>query len=187
DALYAKQYEEANLCGMLLSMDTNMLICHTGRSTEDVWFLLGITTLRQNLFVDPRIYPAVDPGLFPVGNPDKNSPLLVTTNYRMTKIPVEEDMKGAGVNAWLLVVDTGGIGVESASAGGQFNADAVAEALKKYKWQEKVNHKVVIIPGMSARISGALEETLGEGATVLIGPNDSSSIPKFLKEKWPPK
>ncbi len=187
DALHEKQYEEANLCGMLLSMDTNMVICHTGRNTDDIWFLLGFATLRQNLFVDPRIYPAVDPGLFPVGNPDKNSPILVTTNYRMTKIPVEEDLKTAGVNGWLLVVDTGGIGVESASAGGQFNADAVAEALKKYKWQEKVGHKAVIIPGMSARISGALEENLGEGAMVLVGPNDSSSIPKFLKEKWPPK
>ncbi len=32
-----------------------------------------------------------------------------------------------------------------------------------------------------------LEENLGEGAMVLVGPNDSSSIPKYLKEKWPPK
>jgi acetyl-CoA decarbonylase/synthase complex subunit gamma len=187
DELHNKQYSEANLCGMLLSMDTSMLICHTGRNPEDIWFLLGLVTLRQNLFVDPRIYPSVDPGLFPVNTPDKNSPILVTTNYRMTKIPVEEDLKSAGINAWLLVVDTGGIGVESASAGGQFNADAVADALKKFKWQEKVGHKGVIIPGMSARISGSLEEALGEGAVVLVGPNDSSSIAKFLKEKWPTK
>ncbi|NMC07722.1 MAG: acetyl-CoA decarbonylase/synthase complex subunit gamma [Candidatus Lokiarchaeota archaeon] len=187
DQLHAMQYDEANLSAVLLSMDTNLIICHTGRNTEDVWFLLAFLTLRQNLFVDPRIYPSVDPGLFPIGNPDKNSPIIVTTNYRMTKIPVEEDLKSANVNAWLLVVDTGGIGVESAAAGGQFNADAVAEALKKFKWQEKVGHKAVIIPGMSARISGSLEENLGEGAVVMVGPNDSSSIPKFLKEKWPPK
>ncbi len=187
DALYKRQYEEANLSGMLLSMDTSMLVCHTGRNPEDIWFLLGLATLRQNLFVDPRIYPAVDPGMFPVGNPGKDSPILVTTNYRMTKIPVEEDLKSANINAWLLVVDTGGIGVESAAAGGQFNADAVADALKKFKWQEKVGHKAVIIPGMSARISGSLEEALGDDSTVLVGPNDSSSIPKFLKEKWPPK
>ncbi|MBN2152742.1 MAG: acetyl-CoA decarbonylase/synthase complex subunit gamma [Candidatus Lokiarchaeota archaeon] len=187
DELHQKQYDEANLSGMLLSMDTNMLVCHTGRNQEDIWFLLGLATLRQNLFVDPRIYPSVDPGMFPVGNPGKDSPIIVTTNYRMTKIPVEEDLKSANVNAWLLVVDTGGIGVESAAAGGQFNADAVADALKQFKWQEKVGHKVAIIPGMAARISGSLEEALGDDSLVLVGPNDSSSIPKFLKERWPPK
>nr|MDO8113726.1 acetyl-CoA decarbonylase/synthase complex subunit gamma [Candidatus Sigynarchaeota archaeon] len=184
DKLHEIQYKEANLAGMLLSMDTSLLICHTGRNPDDIWFLLGLATLRQNLFVDPRIFPAVDPGLFPVGNPTNKSPILVTTNYRMTKIPVEEDLKSAGVNCWLLVVDTGGIGVESSTAGGQFNADAIAESLKKFKWQEKVAHKVVIIPGMSARVSGALEDAAG--AKVLVGPNDSSSIPKYLEKVWSP-
>lgn len=182
DDIYKKQYEEANLAGMLLSMDASMVVCHTGRNTEDVWFLLGFVTLRQNLFVDPRIFPSVDPGLVPVGTPDEKSPLLVTTNYRMTKIPVEEDMKSAGINAWLLVVDTGGIGVESAAAGGQFNADAIAETLEKFKWQEKVKHRIVIVPGMSARVSGALEDAAN--AKVLVGPNDSSSIGKYLEKVW---
>ncbi len=185
DEYHRKQYDEANMTGFLMSMDVNMMICHTGRAVEDVWFLLGFVTLRQNLFVDPRIYPSVDPGLLPVGNPDANSPIIVTTNYRMTKIPVEEDIKGAGINAWLLVVDTGGIGVESAAAGGQFNADAIAEHLAKFKWQEKVKHKIVIIPGMAARVSGALEDAAN--AKVLVGPNDSSSIPKFLEKMWNPE
>ncbi|HME51872.1 MAG TPA: acetyl-CoA decarbonylase/synthase complex subunit gamma [Candidatus Lokiarchaeia archaeon] len=182
DDLHELQYKEANLACMLLSMDTSLLICHTGRSPDDVWFLMGLATLRQNLFVDPRIYPAVDPGLIPIGSPTDKSPLLVTTNYRMTKVPVEEDLKSAGLNCWLLVVDTGGIGVESSTAGGQFNADAIAEALKKYNWQDKVSHNTVIIPGMSARVSGALEEA--SGGRVLVGPNDSSGIPKFLEKMW---
>ncbi|MFX0100797.1 MAG: acetyl-CoA decarbonylase/synthase complex subunit gamma [Candidatus Hodarchaeota archaeon] len=182
DELHKIQYDEARFAGLMLSTDTSLVICHTGRNPEEVWFLMGFQTLRQNLFVDPRIYPSVDPGLFAVGNPTGKSPLFVTTNYRMTKIPVEEDLKAAKVDSWLLSVDTGGIGVESASAGGQFNADAVAEALEQFKWQEKVSHRVVIIPGMAARISGALEDAAN--AKVLVGPNDSSSIPKFVEKMW---
>ncbi|MHA1681072.1 MAG: acetyl-CoA decarbonylase/synthase complex subunit gamma [Promethearchaeota archaeon] len=182
DELHAMQYKEATFAGALLSLDANLLICHTGRKPEEVWFLMGLCTLRQNLFVDPRIYPSVDPGLFAIGKPDKKSPLFVTTNYRMTKIPVESDLADAHVDAWLLVVDTEGIGVESSVAGGQFTADKVAEALVEFKWQEKMDHKIIIIPGMSARIQGALEDAAD--ARVLVGPSDSSSIPKFLKKMW---
>lgn len=182
ETLHRVQYDEANFASVLLSLDTNMLICHTGRKPGEVWFLMGLLTLRQNLFVDPRIYPSVDPGLVPIGNADGGSPLFVTTNYRMTKIPVESDLKDAHVDAWLLVVDTEGIGVESAVAGGQFTAGKVAEALKEYKWQDKLDHRIIIIPGMSARISGALEEEAD--AKVLVGPTDSSSIPKFLDKMW---
>lgn len=182
EELHAKQYDEANFAGAMLCTDVSMLICHTGRVPEDNWFLMGIATLRQNIFVDPRIYPSVDPGIFAVGSPDKNSPLFVTTNYRMTKIPVESDLKDAHVDAWLLVVDTEGIGVESAVAGGQFTADKVAEALQEFKWQEKMDHRIIIIPGMGARISGALEDAAD--AKVLVGPTDSSSIPKYLDKMW---
>jgi acetyl-CoA decarbonylase/synthase complex subunit gamma len=182
DSLHQVQYNEATFAGMLLSMDASLLICHTGRLPEEVWFLLGFVTLRQNLFVDPRIYPSVDAGLIAVGNPNKNSPILVTTNYRMTKVPVEEDLKSAKVDCWLLVVDTGGIGVESSTAGGQFNADNVAEHLKKYKFDEKVDHRVIIIPGMAARIQGQLEDAAD--VKVMVGPNDSSGIPKYLEKVW---
>ncbi|MHA1794324.1 MAG: acetyl-CoA decarbonylase/synthase complex subunit gamma [Promethearchaeota archaeon] len=182
EELHQKQYDESNFAAMLMALDVNLLICHTGRNPEDVWFPLGLFTLRQNLFTDPRIYPSVDPGLYPINNPDKNSPLFATTNYRMTKIPVEQDLKDAHVDSWLLVVDTEGIGVESAVAGGQFTAEKVAEALDEFKWQEKISHRIVIIPGMAARISGALEDEAN--AKVLVGPIDSSSIPKFLDKRW---
>ena len=51
--------------------------------------------------------------------------------------------------------------------------------------ENKVKHRYLIIPGKAARLSGEIEELTGWKA--LVGPMDSSRIPGFLKEKWPPK
>jgi len=48
--------------------------------------------------------------------------------------------------------------------------------------EEKVKHRKLIIPGKAARLSGEIEDA--SGWEVMVGPRDSSDIPKFLKEKW---
>ncbi|MFX1271650.1 MAG: acetyl-CoA decarbonylase/synthase complex subunit gamma, partial [Promethearchaeota archaeon] len=81
------------------------------------------------------------------------------------------------------VVDTEGMSVQSAVAGRKLTAEKVAETLEETKIGDKVNHKVLISPGMAARISGETEEA--SGWTVKVGPQDSSGIPKYLQEgKW---
>jgi acetyl-CoA decarbonylase/synthase complex subunit gamma len=58
----------------------------------------------------------------------------------------------------------------------------VADAIKETKIEEKVKHRKLIIPGKAARLSGEIEEL--SGWEVMVGPRDSSGIPKFLQEKW---
>ena len=183
--LWLHQYQEIIMGAIMESIDTNLIVLHTGKKKEDIWALLALMTLRQSVFSDPRVYPAVDPGLYEVGEPNDMSPVFVTSNYRLTKIPVEIDIKGANIDAYLLVVNSEGIGIESAVAGGQFNAGAIAEAVKEFKVFEKVKHRVLVIPGMAARLSGALEDEAD--ALVIVGPRDSSGIGKFVKEKWNPE
>jgi acetyl-CoA decarbonylase/synthase complex subunit gamma len=182
--LWLAQYQEIIMGAIMESIDTNLIILHTGQKKEEIWALLALMTLRQSVFSDPRVYPAVDPGLYVIGEPNDMSPIFVTSNYRLTKIPVEIDIKGANINAYLLVVDSEGIGIESAVAGGQFNAGAIAEAVKEFKVFEKVKHRILVIPGMAARVSGALEDEAD--AFVVVGPRDSSGIGKFVKEQWKP-
>lgn len=183
--LWEHQFQEIIMGAIMESIDTNLIILHTGQKKEEVWALLALMTLRQSVFSDPRIYPAVDAGIYKIGEPDEMAPIFVTSNYRMTKIPVEQDLQGANLNCWLLVVDTEGIGIESAVAGGQFNAGGIAEAVKEFKAFDKVNHRVLVIPGMAARLSGALEDEAD--AFVVVGPRDSSGIPKFMDAQWKPK
>ncbi len=184
--LWLHQYQEVIMGAIMESIDNSLIVLHTGQKKEDIWVLLALMTLRQSLFSDPRIYPAVDPGLYKIGEPsDDMAPIFVTSNYRMTKIPVEQDLQGANIDCWLLVVDTEGIGIESAVAGGQFNAGGIAEAVKEFGAFEKVKHRILILPGMAARLSGALEDEAD--AFVVVGPRDSSGIPKYLETQWRPE
>ena len=183
--LWEHQYQEVIMAAIMESIDTSLIVLHSGKTEEEIWTLLAIMTLRQSVFSDPRIYPTTDPGCFQIGEPGKMSPIFVTSNYRLTKIPVEIDIKGANVDSWLLVVDSEGIGIESAVAGGQFSAGSIAEAAKEFGVFEKVNHRVLIIPGMAARLSGVLEDEAD--AYVVVGPRDSSGIGKYMKEQWKPE
>ncbi len=183
--LWEHQYQELIMAAIMESIDTSLLVLHSGKKEEDIWALLAIMTLRQSIFSDPRIYPTTDPGCFPIGEPGKMAPIFVTSNYRLTKIPVEIDIKGSNTDAWLLVVDSEGIGIESAVAGGQFNAGSIAEAVKEFGAFDKVDHRILIIPGMAARLSGALEDEAD--AYVVVGPRDSSGIGKYMTELWKPE
>ena len=48
----------------------------------------------------------VAPGLYALGAPDGNAPVLVTANYKLTFDVVRRD--AAGLDAWILVLDTRG-------------------------------------------------------------------------------
>jgi acetyl-CoA decarbonylase/synthase complex subunit gamma len=183
--VWKHQYQEVITATIMISVDTSLIVLHTGQKKEDIWALLALLTMRQTVFSDPRVYPAVDPGLYQIGEPDDMAPIFVTSNYRMTKIPVELDIKGGNLNSWLLVVNSEGIGIESAVAGGQFNASAIAEAVNEFKAFDKVKHRILIIPGMSARLSGALEDEAD--CYVVVGPRDSSQIPPFIEKQWDPE
>lgn len=183
--LWRHQYEEIIMGAIMESIGISLIILHTGQEKEDIWSLLALMTLRQSVYSDPRIYPAVDPGIYKIGEPGDMAPIFVTSNYRMTKIPVEQDLQGANIACWLLVADTEGIGIESAVAGGQFSAGGIAEAVNEFKPFDNVKHRILILPGMAARISGALEDEAN--AFVVVGPRDSSGIPKFMDIQWKPE
>jgi acetyl-CoA decarbonylase/synthase complex subunit gamma len=97
---------------------------------------------------------------------------------------VESDIKAANLDCFLIVVDTGGLSVESAVAGRYFTAEAIATALKDYAVAGLVDHMVLILPGLAARISGETEEATGW--KILVGPKDSSGLPQFLRDRWHP-
>jgi len=174
-------WKEACVASMLMSRYADLLIMHS----IDGWVQLPTVIWRFNIYTDPRKPVAVESGLKVFGEPDENSPLLLTTNYALTYFTVESDIKSAKLNCYLLVVDTEGISVESAVAGRYLTAEKIADAIKKSEIEQKVKHRHLIIPGMAARLSGETEDL--SGWRIMVGPRDSSGIPKLLSEKWPPK
>lgn len=171
-------WKEAYVASMLVTRFADILIMH---GTEG-WALLPLAVLRENIYTDPRKPVAVDAGLRTIGNPDENSPVLMTSNFALTYYTVEQDVESTGKSAYLLVVDSEGTAIDSGVAGRKLTAETVADAIKDTKLEEKVKHRKLIIPGKAARISGEIEEL--SNWQVLVGPRDSSGIPKFLQEKW---
>ena len=136
---------------------------------------------RLNIFTDPQRPMTVTEGIYEIGTPDENSPVLVTTNFSLTYFIVSGEIEGSRVPSWLLIMDTEGLSVMTAWAAGKFAGDAVASFIKKSGIEDKVSHKKVIIPGYAASITGEMEEDLPDW-DIIIGPRDASLIPKFLKE-----
>ncbi|MDW8040130.1 MAG: acetyl-CoA decarbonylase/synthase complex subunit gamma [Nitrososphaerota archaeon] len=172
------KWREAYLAAMLIARFADILIMHS----LDGWALLPNVVLRANIYTDPRKPVAVEPGLKVFGAPNEDSPVMFTTNFALTYYTVASDLESAKTNAYVLVVDTEGLAVESSVAGRKLTAEKVAEAIKASGIENKVRHRKIIIPGKAARLSGEIEEL--SGWQVIVGPRDSSEIPKFLQEKW---
>jgi acetyl-CoA decarbonylase/synthase complex subunit gamma len=136
---------------------------------------------RLNIFTDPQRPMTVTQGIYEIGGPDENSPVLITTNFSLTYFIVSGEIEGSRVPSWLLIMDTEGLSVMTAWAAGKFSGDVVGAFIKKCGIADKIAHKRIIIPGYSAAISGEMEEELPDWE-VLIGPRDASLIPKYLKE-----
>ncbi len=136
---------------------------------------------RLNIFTDPQRPMTVTEGIYEIGTPDENSPVLVTTNFSLTYFIVSGEIEGSRIPSWLLIMDTEGLSVMTAWAAGKFSGDAVGMFVKKSGIADKVAHKKIIIPGYAASISGEMEEELPDW-DIMIGPRDASLLPKFLKD-----
>jgi len=173
-----RKWEECYLAGMLVVRHADILIMHS----LDGWVLLPILILRDNIYTDPRKPVSVKPGLYKIGEPNENSPVMFTSNFALTYYTVSSDIQAAKVDTYLIVVDTEGLSVTSAVAGRKLTADKVAEAVKESGIENLVKHRYLIIPGRASKLSGEIEEATGW--KVLVGPLDSSDISKFLNENW---
>jgi len=174
------KWREAYSAAMLIVRYADVIVMHG----TDGWMLLPNTVLRQNIYTDPRKPVAVDAGLKVFGTPDENSPVFFTTNFALTYYTVASDIESSKLNAYLIVVDAEGSAIDSGVAGRKLTADKVADAIKATDIESKVKHRKIIIPGKASRISGEIEEL--SGWKVMVGPRDSSEIPKYIIDKWQP-
>jgi len=137
---------------------------------------------RLNIFTDPQRPMTVTEGIYEIGSPDENSPILVTTNFALTYFIVSGEIEGSRVPAYLMIKDSEGLSVLTAWAAGKFAGDDVGMFLKKSGIADKVKHQEVVIPGYAASIAGDVEEEL-PGWTITVGPREAAHIPGFLKER----
>ncbi len=149
-------------------------------ATTERHAILPMLTMVSNIFTDPQKPVQVEAKVYEIGEPNADSPLLMTTNFSLTYYTVESDAEASRVPCYILVVDTEGTSVLTAYSGDKLNEKVVAEAIKKYEVEGLVKHRKLIIPGYVAVMSGKLEEETGW--EIAVGPRESSMLPKYLQE-----
>lgn len=146
----------------------------TSPSRRDRWGTIGarIGLIRRNY--------KVAPGLYAVGQPSKQSPVLVTANYKLSFDALRHRIEG--VDAWILVLDTRGINVWCASGKGTFSSQEVVETVRRSRLAEVVSHRELILPQLAA--SGVSQQAVrrGCGWSVQWGPIRASDLPAYLAQ-----
>jgi acetyl-CoA decarbonylase/synthase complex subunit gamma len=143
--------------------------------------LLPLVMLRQNIFTDPQKPIQVDAGIYKIGEPAPDAPLVVTTNFSLTYFIVSGELENAGVPVHLAIVDAEGMSVLTAWAARKFNGEKIGAFLKSKDVDRQFASRKIIIPGYVASISGELEEAM-PGWEVLVGPQEASDIAPFMKK-----
>ena len=172
---------ETLLASMLVAKYAGIVVL----SDFDGHSLFPLLVERMNIFTDPQRPMATSEGIYEIGGPKENSPVLLTSNFSLTYFIVMGEIEGSRIPSWLLVKDTEGLSVMTAWAAGKFGADVIAPFVKKSGIADKVKHRKLIIPGYAAVISGELEEELPDWK-ILIGPREAGHIPAYLK-MWKPE
>jgi acetyl-CoA decarbonylase/synthase, CODH/ACS complex subunit gamma len=142
-------------------------------------------TLRQNIYTDPQKPIQMNPGLYRVGTPGRDAPVLITVNFSLTFFTLQGYLESSRVPCFMLIVDTEGLSVLTAVAAGKFNETLVRDSIKKFGVESEVEHRALIIPGYASPLSGRIEEATGW--KVLVGPRDAAEIGEFLHEQWKKK
>jgi len=140
-----------------------------------------LLVLRQNIYTDPQKPIQVQPGLYEINDPGPDAPVLVTTNFSITYFSVANEVESAGLPAWLLVTDSEGMSVLTAWAAGKFDSERIAKDVKSFEVDDKIDRKVLVLPGHVAVLSGETEEEL-PGWEVRVGPREAVDLPSFMKQ-----
>jgi ubiquinone/menaquinone biosynthesis C-methylase UbiE len=124
-------------------------------------------------------YPKVRTGLYAVGNPTRDSPVLVTGNFDLTVRRLIKAIDGQ-VDAWLLVADSAGINVWCGAGGGYFTAEKVIAAVRSSHLEQVVRHHALVLPQLCANGVDGWRIRQETGWGVHWGPAKAQDIPAYL-------
>ena len=128
-----------------------------------------------------RAWHRVEPGLYRLGNPTPESAVFVTGNYTLSFDALRSAL--AGVDAFILVLDTFGVNVWCAAGKGTFGTKELIHRVQDTKLSEVVTHRILILPQLGAPGVAAHEVKKATGFRVEYGPIRADDLPEYLKTR----
>lgn len=135
----------------------------------------GAYQVRWNI---GRMNYTVDSGLYALGDPDENSSVLVSCNYKLSFDKLRQELPLS--DFWILVLETNGINVWCAAGKGTFGTDELVGRIKSSELEKVVSHRELILPQLSAPGVAAHQVKKRSGFKVIYGPIRSVDLPIFL-------
>ncbi|MGE5233590.1 MAG: HgcAB-like fusion protein [Acidobacteriota bacterium] len=121
---------------------------------------------------------ATRPGLRRIGNPDRNSPVLVTGNFALTVRRLRDALHGR--DAWLLVANSRGINVWCAASGGHLTDHEVVAAVRASGIGDQVSHRRLVLPQLAATGIERRRITESTGWEAVWGPARLEDLPAYF-------
>jgi acetyl-CoA decarbonylase/synthase complex subunit gamma len=136
---------------------------------------LGALRVRLSIL---RMSYMVSPGLYAIGNPNRESTVFVSANFKLSFDMLRRELKD--IDTWILVLDTKGINVWCAAGKGMFGTQELVTRIKATDLEKIVNHRKLIVPQLGATGISAHEVKKLSGFSVIFGPVRVMDIPAFL-------
>lgn len=138
-------------------------------------------TFKARLGIKRRRYD-IAPGLYALSKPDENSPVLVTSNYKMSFDALRSVLPR--LSAWILVLDTRGVNVWCAAGKGTFGTEELVFRIESSGLKKIVRHRKLILPQLGAPGVAAHMVKKRTGFDVHYGPVRAKDLPAYLDSGW---
>jgi hypothetical protein len=125
----------------------------------------------------------IGPGLYSLGAPGPESPVFVTANYSLSFDALRCSL--AGMDAYILVLDTQGINVWCAAGKGTFGTQELVQRIQSSGLKDVVSHRRLILPQLGAPGVSAHEVKKWSGFLVEYGPVRAEDLPEYLETHTP--
>ena len=156
-------------------VDTLKESIETVSATLSIADMLGAWKVRWGI---GRMEYTVEPGLYAVGKPDEDSPVLVSANYKLTFDMLRQNL--SGLDCWLLILDTDGINVWCAAGKGTFGTEELVNRITQSGLAEIVSHRQLVLPQLGAPGINIHEIVKRTGFSVIFGPVRAKDIKAFI-------
>jgi hypothetical protein len=123
----------------------------------------------------------VEPGLYALGSPTSDSPVLVSANYSLSFDALRSSLEEW--DAYILVLDTQGVNVWCAAGEGTFGTDELVRRVTATGLKDIVSHRKLILPQLGAPGVAAHEVKKQTGFLVEYGPVRAVDLGEYLKTR----
>jgi hypothetical protein len=160
------------VCGTLKTPVGTVYQVSTEWTRKDRWGQIKARTTSY------RMHYTVPPGLYAAGEPNENSDVFVSANYKLSFDVLRRELRG--MNAWILVLDTKGINVWCAAGKGTFGTDELVHRIAEVQLENVVTHKRIIVPQLGAVGVNSAAVKQRTGFRVYFGPVYAKDIPAYV-------